>query len=230
MEKPCFIFSSGKIELKSEGENFFVEGYISTSDLDLVNDIVTKACMMDMAEQMRNRTIKFDVEHEAFRGKSELEKEINKTLIPIAKVEDFIIDKKGLKVRSVLNRHSTRFEEVKGSIENGFLDAFSIAFIPVSSEYVMKDGKEVRMIDKISLLNVAYTGNPINTNASIEKVFMKSLEFLEEKDKIKKPKPQPDPHKEDEEDDEEDEEGKPKKKKKKEAKNHIHTSDTIKLQ
>ena len=45
MEKPSFIFSSGPIELKEEGENFFVEGHISTSDLDLVNDIVTKDCI-----------------------------------------------------------------------------------------------------------------------------------------------------------------------------------------
>jgi len=54
MEQASFIFSSDNIELKSEGENFFVEGYISTSDLDMVNDIVTKACLLDMAEQMKS--------------------------------------------------------------------------------------------------------------------------------------------------------------------------------
>ena len=214
MEDPCFIFSSDKLELKSEGENFFVEGYISTSDLDLVNDIVTKACLLDMAEQMKTRTIKFDVEHESFRGKSQLETEINKTLIPVAKVDDFIIDKKGLKVRSVLNKHSNRFEEVKGSIEDGFLDAFSIAFVPVSASIQEKNGEKVRMLEKINLLNVAYTGNPINTSSTMTNVFMKSLDFLEEKAKPKKPKPQPDPHKEDEEEEEEEDEKGDKKKKK----------------
>ena len=225
-----FIFSSGPVELKQEGEDFYVEGYISTSDLDLVNDIVTKACLMDMAEQMRSRTIKLDIEHESFRGKSNIETEINKTIIPAAKIEDFLIDKKGLKVRAMLNRHIQRFEEVKNSIRDGFLDAFSIAFVPVKETIQEKGGKQVRMLDKINLLNVAFTGNPVNTSASIEKVFMKSLDYLNEKEKPKKPKPQPDPHKEPEDEEEEDKTGKHPKKKKKEEKNHNHLSDnTIKL-
>lgn len=182
MEDAHFIFTSDPIELKSEGEDFFVEGYISTSDLDLVNDIVTKACLLDMAEQMKNRSIKLDVEHESFRGNSELETEINKTIIPAAKIEDFLMDKKGLKVRAKLNKHSRRFNEVKGSIEEGFLDAFSIAYIPEKSTPQIKDGQQVRMLDKIKLLNVAFTGNPVNTEAKMVNVFTKSLDFLEKKE------------------------------------------------
>jgi len=186
MEEAHFIFTSEPLELKSEGEDFFVEGYISTSDLDLVNDIVTKSCLMDMAEQMKERVIKFDVEHESFRGKSNLEREINKTTIPVAKVEDFLMDKKGLKVRAKLNKHSKRFEEVKGSIEDGFLDAFSIAYIPVKAIMQQKDGQEIRLLDKINLLNVAFTGNPVNTEARMTNVFAKSLDFLKDQEEIKK--------------------------------------------
>jgi len=182
MENASFIFSSDQLELKSEGENFFVEGYISTSDLDLVNDIVTKACLMDMAEQMKKRTIKFDVEHESFRGKSNLDREVNKTIIPVAKVDDFLMDKKGLKVRAMLNTHSRRFDEVKGSLKDGFLDAFSIAYVPVKTAVQKKDGQEVRLLDKINLLNVAFTGNPVNTEARMTNVFAKSLEFLKEQE------------------------------------------------
>ena len=54
MEEASFIFSSNKLELKSEGKVFFVEGYISTSDVDLVNDIVTMNCLLDMSEQMKS--------------------------------------------------------------------------------------------------------------------------------------------------------------------------------
>ncbi len=211
MENPNFIFSSGPIELKEEGTNFFVEGHISTSDLDLVNDIVTKECIIDMAEQMRERTIKLDVEHESFKGKTDLEMEINKTIIPAAKIDDFLIDEKGLKVRAMLNKHVSRFNEVKNSIQDGFLDAFSIAFMPVKETIQEKGGKQIRMLDKINLLNVAFTGNPVNTYASIDQVFLKSLDYLGEKAKPKKPKPQPDPHKEPEEEEEE-EKGKKKKK------------------
>ena len=182
MEQPSFIFSSDSLELKSEGENFFVEGYISTSDQDLVNDIVTKNCLLDMAEQMKQRVIKFDVEHESFRGKSNLDMEVNKTIIPVAKIDDFLMDKKGLKVRAMLNPFATRFEEVKGSIQGGFLDAFSIAYIPEKSVMQAKGGQEVRMLDKIRLLNVAFTGNPVNTEARMTNVFAKSLEFLEEQE------------------------------------------------
>ena len=184
MEQPSFIFTSEPISLKNEGENFFVEGYISTSDLDQVNDIVTKACLLDMAEQMKSRTIKFDVEHESFRGKSNLDMEINKTKIPVAKTDDFLMDKKGIKVRAMLNPFSPRFEEVKGSIDGGFLDAFSIAYVPVKSVIEERNGLKVRLLDKINLLNVAFTGNPVNTEARMTNVFAKSLEFLEEQDNI----------------------------------------------
>jgi len=182
MEQPSFMFRSDNLELKSEGDNFFVEGYISTSDLDQVNDIVTKACLLDMAEQMKNRVIKFDVEHESFRGKSNLDMEINKTKIPVAKTDDFVMDKKGIKVRAMLNPFSSRFEEVKGSIQGGFLDAFSIAYVPVKSVIQEKNGLSVRLLDKINLLNVAFTGNPVNTEARMTNVFAKSLEFLEEQE------------------------------------------------
>jgi HK97 family phage prohead protease len=182
MEEAQFIFTSDPIEIKSEGEDFFVEGYISTSDIDLVNDIVTKGCILDMAEQMKKRSIKFDVEHESFRGKSNLEREANKTIIPVAKVDDFLIDKKGIKVRAMLNKNSQRFDEVKGSIQDGFLDAFSIAYVPMKSTQVTKNGQQIRMLDKINLLNVAFTGNPVNTEAKMTNVFAKSLEFMKEQE------------------------------------------------
>jgi HK97 family phage prohead protease len=229
MDQAHFIFSSDKLELKSENGDFFVEGYISTSDIDLVNDIVTKACLFDMAEQMKQRTIKFDVEHESFRGKSNLEKEINKTTIPVAKVEDFLMDKKGLKVRAKLNKHSKRFNEVKGSIEEGFLDAFSIAYIPVKALIKNREGMEIRLLDKINLLNVAFTGNPVNTEARMTNVFAKSLEFLKDQEKAKAPKRSKPKVPESEYEDEEDEEEK-RCKKKKEKKDHAHESEPIKLQ
>lgn len=182
MENPNFIFSSGPVELKEEGKDFFVEGYISTSDLDLVNDIVTKSCILDMAEQMKKRTIKLDIEHESFRGNNEVELEINKTIIPAAKMDDFSVDKKGLKVRAKLNKHIKRFDEVKGSIKDGFLDAFSIAYIPTETKTEFRNGQEIRLLDKIKLLNVAFTGNPVNTYSTMTNIFAKSLEFLKDQE------------------------------------------------
>lgn len=230
MEKPNFIFTSEPVELKEEGQNFFVEGYISTSDLDLVNDIVTKSCLLDMAEQMKSRTIKLDIEHESFRGKSEVDLEINKTIIPAAKIDDFVVDKKGLKVRAMLNKHIQRFEEIKGSIKEGFLDAFSIAYIPVKSIMENRNGQEIRRLEKLNLLNVAFTGNPVNTEAKMVNVFAKSLEFLEEQEKARSIEERRTAGRNESlrEAEAEDEEGnEDEKKKKKEKKDHIHESDKL---
>jgi HK97 family phage prohead protease len=234
MENPNFIFTSEPVELKEEGDNFYVEGYISTSDLDLVNDIVTKSCLLDMAEQMKSRTIKLDIEHESFRGRSETDLEINKTIIPAAKIDDFMVDKKGLKVRAMLNKHISRFNEIKGSIKEGFLDAFSIAYIPVKSIMETRNGQEVRRLEKLNLLNVAFTGNPVNTEAKMINVFAKSLEFLKEQEKARsieerRTAGRNESLRESETEDAEDEDKK-KNKKKEEGKNHIHESDQLNTQ
>lgn len=172
--KNYFIYGT---ELKFVGENT-VEGYITTGDVDLVNDIVTPDCMMDMLSQMKGRTIKVDIEHESFRGKSNTEKELNKTIIPIGKITDSALESKGIKVRTELNMHSKRYEEVKGSIKDGFLDAFSIAYVPIQTRKEVKDGKEIRRLEKVNLLNVAYTGNPVNTEAGFTDVILKSITEL----------------------------------------------------
>jgi len=173
-----FTVSTSKLELKTEDGKDYVVGYISTSDKDLVNDIVTKGCLRSMAHQMKERNIKFDLEHETLRGDSRKEKEINKTLIPIAKVDKFGLDENGLMVKALLNQHNSRFDAVKGMVKDGFLDAFSIAFIPTKSRIVEHDGEEIRMLDDMNLLNVALTGTPVNPKAQFTEVVAKSLDAI----------------------------------------------------
>lgn len=182
MQDGVFFFSTDNIELKEENGEFYTVGHISTYDKDLVNDVVTENCMKSMFEQMKSRPIKFDVEHESFKGRTDLEVEINKTTTPIAKVENFGMDANGLVVKAKLNKAHPRFSEVKGSIEGGFLDAHSIAYIPEKVRFEeAKDGSTIRKLDDIRLLNIAYTGNPINTKARISDIFAKSLEFMKDK-------------------------------------------------
>jgi len=170
-DKTYFFYGS---ELKSN-EGDYVSGYISTGDLDLVKDVVTPECMADMIEQMKDRSIKIDVEHEAFRGNNKVEKEINKTIIPIGKIESAVMESKGIKVKTKLNRFNKRYDEVKGSIKDKFLDAFSIAYIPEKVSTEIKNGEKVRRLEKITLLNVAYTGNPVNTEAQFTDIMLKSM-------------------------------------------------------
>ena len=58
-----FMFTTPfEVEIK-EGE-VMLDGFISTSDKDLVNDIVTDNCLKSMLTQIRERNIKLDLEHE----------------------------------------------------------------------------------------------------------------------------------------------------------------------
>lgn len=174
-QKSYFIY--GNIKSVNDDE---VTGYISTYDSDYYNDIVTKNCMSDMYEQLNNTSLKIDLEHESFRGETELDKQLNKTLNPIAKVVDKFMDDKGILVKTVLNKNHKRYAEAKGSIKDGFLDAFSIAYIPEKVRFEEKDGKRYRYLDKVKLLNAAFTGIPVNSHATFTQVAIKSIDDFDD--------------------------------------------------
>ncbi|KKL28861.1 hypothetical protein LCGC14_2370880, partial [marine sediment metagenome] len=188
MERPSFIFTTpfnvNVVEEKGI-ERVFLEGLISTTDLDLVNDIVTVDCLKSMQKQILERNIKLDLEHEAFRGDTVEEKEINKTKIPAGKLTDATVvdlgnDRFGLRIKGELNRFHKEFENTKGNIMEKYLDAYSIAFIPTKIAHVEKDGIMIRLLDDDRLLNVALTGNAVNTRALNEKVLLKAIDAVEE--------------------------------------------------
>ena len=160
------------VETKSDGEKeYFVTGYISTTDKDLVNDVVTDSCLDDMVVQIKSGNIKLDVEHESFKDGA---KKINK--VPIARIIDAKRDEKGIYVKALVNNYSPDFKSVWGSIKKGFLDAFSITYKALDAINKVVNGVTVRLLNKVTLLNVALTGNPVNPHATMDKVFVKSLE------------------------------------------------------
>ena len=187
-----FTFYSDKISYKTvEGKNgkeYFVTGYISTGDVDLVNDVVTKNCSDSMLNQFKDRTIKLDFEHEAFRGKSIIESEANKTKIVLGKAVSQEVDSKGVLTTWKLNDTWKKYDE-KGNVtmtfkdlwknvEEGFYDAFSIAYIPTKTSTENREGKNIRLLDNVNLLNVALTGNPVNPGAGMTAVMAKSLAYM----------------------------------------------------
>lgn len=193
-----FVFYSDKLNFKTvqgkKGPEYWIEGYISTGDLDLVNDIVTKKCMDSMLAQFGMRSIKLDFEHETFRGKNEMEAEANKTRIPLGKAMNKDKDQEGVKVSWKLNDTWKKFDE-KGNVvmtfsdiwknvEEEYYDAFSIAYVPTKTVMIERDGKTIRLLDDINLLNVALTGNPINPMATMTSVMAKSLEFLKDQEEV----------------------------------------------
>ena len=180
-------------DVKSKKQRYFVKGHIDTEDVDLVNDIVTKGCMTDVQKQLNARTIKLDLDHETLRkgsGESDFDVKLNMTKIPLGKAINDTLDSKGNLVEFELNPNWKKFDskgnivmtfkETWENIKSKFYDAFSIAYIPVKTTYKsMKEGN-IRMLDKINLINVALTGNAINPAATITNVMAKSLEWLKE--------------------------------------------------
>ena len=178
------------VNLKGE-EHMFVEGDISTNDIDFVNDIMTKNCQESMQKQILERNMKLDLEHEAFKGDNDEDKEINKTKIPAGKIIDATVKELGdgrysTSVKCEINRFNPNYKSIKGNLVEKYLDAFSVAFLPTDISYKQKEGKDIRMLNDVILLNVAMTGNPCNTKAQLTEVFTKSMDALEEYKKKKK--------------------------------------------
>lgn len=201
-------FNFQTIETK-DGVDYYVTGYISTKDQDLVNDIVTEKALSGMLQQVLSKNVKLDVEHEAW-------KEENPTIIPIGRIIEAKKDERGLFIKAVLNKAHSRFKEVWESIRSGFLDAFSIAYVPLRYAYKTINGIKTRLLEEVELLNVAITGNPVNPECRMLEVFTKSLNEIETEDKMSEEIKAKKEKKQDEEDNIEDEE-KPEEENKQEA-------------
>lgn len=172
------------VEIKGE-EHLFVEGDISTNDIDLVNDVMTENCQKSMQRQIMERNMKLDLEHEAFKGSTHEEKEISKTKIPAGKIIDATVKDLGngrysTSIKGEINRHNPNYATTKGNLLEKYLDAFSVAFLATDVTYTQKEGKSVRLLNDVRLLNVALTGNPCNTSAQLSNIFTKSMDAVED--------------------------------------------------
>jgi len=168
------------------GKDYYVKGYISTDEVDRSNEVVTREAMNSMVEQIKSGSVKLDVEHSTFTGEND---------IPVGKIVDAGIDKKGLWVKCSLNKSHSKFQEVWSSIKGGFLDAFSIAYKTTEFTKDVINGVTVTLLKGLELLNVAITGNPVCRGAKMTESFYKSLRYMEEKnmveEKVEEKAPEP---------------------------------------
>ena len=153
-------------ELKGE-KQAYVTGYISVPEVDLYNDLVTMKAMNSMLQQIKDSTITIDYEHEAWRD--------DNSILPVAKIIDAKVDDRGLWVKCKLNKNSPKYKALWGSIKDGFVNAFSIAFQPIKTVEKSIGGTTVRLIEELKLLNVAFTGAPVNEGAKMTEFGMKSV-------------------------------------------------------
>ena len=184
LNKSEYSFYSNKINydvIEEKGKKkYFVSGYISTDDIDIVDDLVTREAMADMLEQIKSSNIKVDYDHEAFRE--------DPSILPVGKIIEAKLDDKGLWAKVELNQNSPKFKDMWESIKNGFVDAFSIAFKPIKVIEKFIGDVKVRVLEQLKLLNVALTGVPINEGATIQDFGFKSavVKALKEYNKVDK--------------------------------------------
>ena len=188
-----FVFNTQKLEYKAVVDKigkkrFYVKGHITTGDLDIVNDIITEDCMRDISTQFKGMNIKLDFDHETLTGETELEKNLALTKIPLGKALHETVDAKGNFVEFELNPNwkkmdskgniTMTFKEVWESIESKFFDAFSIAYVPIRTAQKTIGSIKARLLDKVNIINIALTGNPINPNATMTSIMAKSLQHV----------------------------------------------------
>lgn len=159
------------IEVITKGEkHYFIEGYVSTIDEDLSLETVTKSAQMDILDQVRDRTITMDAEHEIFYDDAGNPKYKPSSPIPLGKIVNAEIRQKGVWVKAELNPHTDRFDNVWKSILKGFVHSFSVAFIPIQAVKQKVNGIMKSFVERLNLVNITLTGNPMNPNATFTPV------------------------------------------------------------
>ena len=170
-------FQIKAIELKSEQGIDYVEGFISTTDPDLYDDVVNENAQKSILKQLQDRVIKLDFDHNKFIDPETKERYYEeKNFIPPGKIVSAELRKtdngsQGVWAKIELNKDFEWYTNLKNSIKKGFLDAFSIGYVVTKTI----PNKLFRVIDDLIIRNVAITGDPVNRNSRINQIALKSL-------------------------------------------------------
>ena len=155
------------------GQEYYVTGHITSDDVDLYRELVPETEFDQMIEQIKSGNIKLDLDHSHFKD-SDPEGEIPYgAIVDAKKVKDQ--GKTKIWIKAKLNKNHKRFQEVWKSIQDGFLDGFSIAYRAVKENVPGPDGIMISMLKGLKLLNVAMTGVPVNMDSDMTSSFFKAL-------------------------------------------------------
>ena len=169
-------FNSEPLEFKSEEGNYYFQGYLSTFDLDLVNDMVTASCMQDMLGQIKMgmngqmRSFKGSPDHDVYWFE-------DPQLKPISKIVDATLDSKGILIKCMFNPAHPDFNWQE--IQNGFYDGISIEYKATDFSFNNINGRKVRFLNKVQLKGYGHTPRPANPFAKLTDCFIKSLELAD---------------------------------------------------
>lgn len=202
-EKGTITASTQNFELKSGvtesgEERDYVQGFLATTHTDKVNDRFTEEALKQMADDINKDNTKEvdavfnDVDTEALREATTGNLDHNNNpaapfgdtrTVPAFKVEkaevrDTADGEKGLWIKAMLNTGgmlADTVSAVKNSIKDGFLNAFSVEFVPETVKQVRESGKVVRIIEAAKAKGAALTGRPTNSGAKMTGADLKSM-------------------------------------------------------
>jgi phage head maturation protease len=167
-------FQCTEVTIKGE-KQYFVEGYISTIDQDKSGEIIEHSAQVDIYNQIQKENITMDIEHEEWydsNGKMLARPKNEK--IPVAKIVHAELRPQGVWVKAQINTNLRSFNELWGSIKDGFLKAFSVAFYPIQ--------KAGNIIKSLNLVNVTLTGSPVNPNATFSATMKSAVAWMDSKE------------------------------------------------
>lgn len=195
--------STQSFELKSGvtadgSERDFIEGFLATTHTDKVNDRFTEEALKQMAEDINKDNTKEveavfnDVDTDALREAQTGNLDHNNNpaapfgdtrTVPAFKVQKAEVQsmddgETGLWIKAMLNTGgmlADTVSAVKNSIKDGFLDSFSIEFVPEKVRQVREGGRVVRIIEAAKAKGAALTGRPANDDASMTGADLKSM-------------------------------------------------------
>jgi fructose-specific phosphotransferase system component IIB len=178
-------FHYSEVTLKGE-KKYYVEGFVSTIDPDLKNEIVDMEGQRDILTQIKGNIITMDIDHEEWfelsGGVQNPENTDSKVLnspkgknLPVAKIVEAELRAQGVWVKAEINKHLPDFNSVWGSIKDRFLHSFSIAFYPVKAITKSIGGIAHTFISALKLVNVTLTGCPVNPSATFIPIMKAAL-------------------------------------------------------
>ena len=175
-EKKSVEYKSYYLPLGIDVKDTHFEAILNSSALDLGNDLVSDECIRDMVRQINSAiaTFKGSYLHDAI-----LEK--NPNLPPLSKMEKAeYMDGGKIRFEGIFNELHPEWEKAKPMIEQGFLDGISIEYFPEKKYDSQKDGKTIRVLDKVKLLGYGHVPRPMNLDSAIIRVFQKSFDEFQE--------------------------------------------------
>ena len=166
MENEFKFETEGLKHVEIDGKPF-VEGYISSSTIDGANSFMTNTSLKSMVNQINDGNIKLDYEHETVLG--------HDSVLPVGSITNATLDTHGVKIKAEMNKNSGKFNNLWNSIKDGHVNSFSVYFKPLSVIPIATERGNVNMIDDVDLLNVTFTGTPVNKDAVITDYGIRSV-------------------------------------------------------